>query len=111
SRYDRFGHEGLRGTSMHDFGHMDVSDIFSMFDDIFGGGTFGGRSGRGRARRGASLETVIDITLEEVLTGVEKTVEFDRMDTCPVCEGSGAKPGSTPATCPTCQGAGQVTQS
>src|SRR5690606_31629319 len=35
SRYDRFGHEGLRGTSMHDFGHMDVTDIFSMFDEIF----------------------------------------------------------------------------
>src|ERR1700691_3059893 len=34
-RYDQFGHEGV--TAAHDFSHMDVTDIFSMFDDIFGG--------------------------------------------------------------------------
>ena len=42
-RYDQFGHEGLRGTSGHDFAHMDASDIFSMFDDIFGDFMGGGR--------------------------------------------------------------------
>ncbi len=113
SRYDRFGHEGLRGTSMHDFGHMDVTDIFSMFDDIFGGGgAFGGRGRqRSRGRRGASLETVIDITLEDVYNGTEKEIEFDRLDDCPTCSGSGARPGSEPVTCPSCKGAGQVEQS
>src|SRR5512142_2372914 len=46
-RYDQFGHAGVAGH--HDFSHMDVSDIFSMFDEIFGGlGGFGG--GRGGAR-------------------------------------------------------------
>src|SRR5512137_3102198 len=45
-RYDRFGHRGLSGAAMHDFSHMGVQDIFSMFDDIFGGGFFGTR-GRG----------------------------------------------------------------
>src|SRR6476469_5836307 len=35
-RYDQFGHEGI--TGQHDFSHMDVTDIFSMFDEIFGGG-------------------------------------------------------------------------
>src|SRR4051812_47529602 len=34
-RYDQFGHAGVSGQ--HDFSHMDVTDIFSMFDDIFGG--------------------------------------------------------------------------
>src|SRR5215468_8660311 len=49
-RYDQFGHQGVAGQ--HDFSHMDVGDIFSMFDDIFGGafGGFGG--GRGAAQRG-----------------------------------------------------------
>src|SRR3954464_9607538 len=42
-RYDQFGHSGV--TGQHDFSHMDVGDIFSMFDDIFGG--FGGRAGGG----------------------------------------------------------------
>src|SRR5438876_4841045 len=59
-RYDQFGHQGVSGQ--HDFSHMDVSDIFSMFDDIFGGvGGFGGQSrgptGRARTQRGFDLET------------------------------------------------------
>src|SRR5262245_39589690 len=33
-RYDQYGHQGVQGA--HDFSHMDVGDIFSMFDDIFG---------------------------------------------------------------------------
>ena len=46
-RYDQFGHQGVQGA--HDFSHMDVGDIFSMFDDIFGGlgGGAGGRGGGG----------------------------------------------------------------
>src|SRR5438874_10293052 len=76
-RYDQFGHQGVSGQ--HDFSHMDVGDIFSMFDDIFGG-AFGGFSGRGathpRARqsRGFDLETQVELTLAEVSTGVEKTI-------------------------------------
>jgi molecular chaperone DnaJ len=49
--YDQYGHEGLRGagTAAHDFSRMDVSDIFSMFNDIFGGG-MGGMGGVRRPR-------------------------------------------------------------
>lgn len=112
-RYDRFGHEGLRGTSMHDFSRMDMGDIFSMFDDVFGAffGGGGRRSRAGGARRGASLETVIDLTLEEVASGAEKEIEFTRLDLCETCDGSGAKPGSEPAPCVACGGVGQVQQS
>ena len=35
--YDRHGHAGLRGNPHHDFRSMHVEDIFSMFNDIFGG--------------------------------------------------------------------------
>src|SRR5438876_11479945 len=66
-RYDQFGHQGVSGQ--HDFSHMDVGDIFSMFDDIFGGafGGFGGRaaSPRARAHRGFDLETQVELTLQE----------------------------------------------
>src|SRR3954467_9075946 len=70
ARYDQYGHQGVSGQ--HDFSHMDVSDIFSMFDEIFGGamgGGFGGRAGaqqRARANRGYDLETQVDLTLNEV---------------------------------------------
>ena len=112
-RYDQFGHEGLRGTSGHDFSHMDVGDIFSMFDDIFGGMMGGGRRrGRGgsRAQRGYDLETETEITLEEVNAGVEREIEFTRQDICETCSGTGGKPGTDPVTCATCGGHGQVQQ-
>src|SRR5918998_6327631 len=49
-RYDRHGHAGVSGQ--HDFSHMDIGDIFSMFDDIFGGAFGGVRGGGGTARGG-----------------------------------------------------------
>ncbi|MDX1681482.1 MAG: molecular chaperone DnaJ, partial [Phycisphaeraceae bacterium] len=109
ARYDRYGHEGLRGTSGHDFSHMDAGDIFSMFEDIFGGGggPFGGGRRRG-SRRGPSLETEIEITLEQVAEGTEKEISFTRQDLCSTCEGNGAAPGSEPTACVTCGGAGRV---
>ncbi|MEX2387093.1 MAG: DnaJ domain-containing protein, partial [Phycisphaeraceae bacterium] len=111
-RYDRFGHAGLRGTSAHDFSHMDVGDIFSMFEDIFGaGGATGGGRRRSRSRRGYDLETQVEISLEDVFAGVEREIEFTRQDTCATCDGTGAKPGSKPVACVTCGGSGQVAQS
>ncbi|MFN3168841.1 MAG: molecular chaperone DnaJ [Phycisphaeraceae bacterium] len=111
-KYDQFGHAGLNGQAGHDFSHMNAQDIFSMFDDIFGGAFGGGRSRGGRARqgRGYDLETVTAITLNEVLTGVEKDIEFTRQDTCDACSGTGGKPGTQPQPCVTCGGAGQVQQ-
>jgi len=109
--YDQYGHEGLRGRPGHDFSHMDTGDIFSMFDDIFGGmfgGSGGGRRRRRGPRQGPSLETMIDIELEDVLTGAEKEIDFTRMDLCPTCEGTGAKAGSPMVTCTGCAGRGQV---
>src|SRR5688572_14247200 len=64
-RYDQFGHGGVQGA--HDFSHMDVGDIFSMFDDIFGGlgGRRGGGGGGGRGSRGFDLETQVELSLSE----------------------------------------------
>src|SRR5438128_4397005 len=49
-RYDQLGHQGVSGA--HDFSHMDVGDIFSMFEDIFGGSFGGGQGARGAGGRG-----------------------------------------------------------
>lgn len=114
-RYDQFGHAGVAGQ--HDFSHMNVGDIFSMFDEIFGGG-FGGFGGgmRGgpahgnRPSRGFDLETQVELTFNEVATGCERTIEFEKQDACPTCKGSGAKAGSSPIACPQCGGQGRVAQ-
>jgi molecular chaperone DnaJ len=120
TRYDRFGHEGLRGTGMHDFNN--VNDIFSMFGDIFGG--FGGGSifdeffgtgSRQRGRRhhmqgirGNDLKVNMKLSLEEIATGVEKTLKVKRYEKCTDCSGSGAAPGSGTTDCPACNGSGEV---
>ena len=105
-RYDQYGHDGVRGG--HDFQHMNVEDIFSMFnlDEIFGGRS----RQRGGATRGYDLEIKVELSLYDVSTGVDKTIEFEKQDHCPKCNGSGAKAGSKPIPCPQCGGAGQVAQ-
>lgn len=111
ARYDQYGHAGVSGQ--HDFSHMNVGDIFSMFNDIFGSGMGGGvRGGRGgnRATRGFDLETQVELTFNEIATGCERTIEFEKQDSCPNCKGTGAKPGSAPVTCVQCGGRGQITQ-
>ncbi len=117
-RYDQFGHGGVSGQ--HDFSHMDVTDIFSMFDDIFGG-SFGPRRPRGGpggaagapargAQRGFDLETQVELSLQEIANGAEKTIEFEKQDACEKCRGSGAKPGTSPVVCVQCGGQGRVAQ-
>ncbi len=114
-QYDQYGHEGLRGTGMHDFSRMNVEDIFSMFGfedffgSVFGGGGRRGAGGRrGGPARGYDLETGVELTLGDVAHGTEKTIEFTRQDRCPECQSSGAAPGTQPTRCPLCGGSGQV---
>ena len=115
ARYDRFGHDGVKGAA-HDFRQADVSDIFSMFEDIFGPGMGGGFGGGRRAGRrsgpqpGADLETTVELTLEEVAAGATKTLEFERRELCDTCHGKGLKPGAQPKPCQTCGGQGRVAQ-
>ena len=112
-RYDRFGHAGVSGNGRTGF--SDVSDIFDAFGDLFEGfGLFGGGRTRGRRRRtykGESLRTPVTIDLLEAAAGCTRDLQIQRRETCSVCDGSGAKPGTTPHRCDYCGGHGQVVQS
>jgi molecular chaperone DnaJ len=117
-RYDKFGHDGLRGMGMRDYTHMRWQDVSSIFEDIFGGGfgDFGdlfGMGGRRTAKRtgparGYDLETSVELTFKDVSKGTEKTIEFIRQDLCPECNGSRSAKGSSPGQCPMCHGTGRV---
>lgn len=111
ARYDQFGHAGVAGQA-HDYSHANADDIMSMFDELFQGfGGFGRRGGQAsRPTRGYDLETQVELSLNEVATGTEKTIEFERAETCGKCNGSGAKPGTSPIVCPQCGGQGRVAQ-
>lgn len=110
-RYDQYGHQGVEAGAPH---FTDVEDIFEAFGDMFSGGVFGDLFGRRRGRkqrRGADVRCDVTLTLEEAARGITKPVEFARSKRCEKCDGSGAKPGSSPETCRRCGGRGQVVQS
>lgn len=98
--YDRYGHEGLQGVPMPDFGNMD--SIFQGLGDLFGG-LFGGRRG---PQRGNDLGIALEIDLAEAFRGCTKTIDLPRAELCTECGGSGAKAGSKPAKCRQCGGRG-----
>jgi len=112
--YDRFGHAGVdpsQGGGGFGGGGANFSDIFGdVFGDIFGGAQ-GGGGGRTRAHRGADLRYPLELDLEEAVRGISKEIKIRTQVNCKTCDGSGAKPGSTPETCGTCKGAGQVRMS
>lgn len=115
--YDQYGHEGLRGRGMGGgAGFHDINDIFDHFGDIFGdifGGGGGGRrrSSGPRGRRGHDVRTKVTVDLNEVSEGCKKEIKLKRNEHCSSCEGSGAKPGTSPATCDYCDGHGAVVKS
>jgi molecular chaperone DnaJ len=74
---------------------------------------FGGVGGRGRQRqqrpqRGTDLETDVEISFDEAMSGTTVPVRISGPAVCHTCHGSGAEPGTSPITCPTCGGSGSV---
>jgi molecular chaperone DnaJ len=119
SQYDRFGHEGVRGSAFGTEGFSSVNDIFSHFSDIFGGSSifedfFGGGQTRSRTYRkgagtpGSDLRVTLKLTLEEIATGITKKIKIKKEVKCTECNGSGAESGTSLKTCTVCNGAGEV---
>lgn len=114
-QYDQFGHAafeggagGAGGYGGFDFNGADFSDIFGdIFGDLFGGGRRSGRANNG-PMKGANIRKSIRITFEEAVFGCEKELDLILKDPCTTCNGTGAKPGTSPETCPKCNGRGQV---
>ena len=114
--YDRFGHAGVDpnvgaagGAGAGGFGGF--ADVFGdIFGDIFNGGRGGGGGGGGRSNvyRGADLRYAMEISLEQAAHGHTTEIRVPSWESCDVCQGSGAKPGTKPKACHTCGGAGQV---
>ncbi|MBT3463910.1 molecular chaperone DnaJ [archaeon] len=121
AQYDRFGESGVNGQGFNyeDFGGasnfgsgFDPGDIFDAFfggQNPFGGGFSGQRRGR-RSKKGSDLRFDMQLTLEEVAEGVEKTVTIPRLVRCEKCSGSGSKDNSSKNMCGTCNGSGSMTQ-
>ncbi len=128
--YDQYGHAGIDQKYAQEdiFKGADFDTVFQgmgdfglgggLFEEIFsdlGFDIFGGRgrsaASRGRKRRGRDLEITVDITLEEAAKGAEKLISIPRYETCSVCSGTGAKPGTKQIICPQCKGQGRTVAS
>ena len=115
--YDRYGEAGLRGgAGGAGFHHVDLSEALSIFMRDFGafsglgdlfGATTGGRRG-GTSRSGSDVKITVELTLQEVATGVQKTFTAKLLDPCDRCEGTGAEHGTKAQRCATCNGSGEV---
>jgi len=117
-RYDRFGHDGVKGGGFEGFGvDFDLSDALRTFmsesfgfGDIFGmGGRESGRRRR-RRRRGSDLQLKLELSLEEIAAGVQKSLKLKKWVVCDECNGSGGSGDDAYITCLQCQGAGEVRQ-
>mgnify|MGYP001238427614 FL=1 len=102
SKYDQYGHAAFENGGFGG-GGMNMDDIFSQFGDIFGEafGGFGGGFSQQRStqRRGSNLRIRVSLTLEEIISGVEKKVKVKRKIQAP---------GLSYTRCNVCNGSGQV---
>ena len=111
ARYDRYG--SAKGPTFEGFSGFGDDDFFGGFDsfesifDMFFGGSTKGRE-RPKQKQGSSLQYTLTVTFREAALGAEKEIEYTRYESCPVCHGTGIRPGAHPRTCPTCGGRGRV---
>jgi molecular chaperone DnaJ len=116
ARYDRFGDDGTTqarngGSDPFGFGGGigDVLDAF--FGSGFGGSGFGGSGfggGPQRETKGRDVLVGVELTLDEVLTGVTRRVSVEVATACGTCGGQGSADGAAPVRCAGCGGSGRV---
>jgi molecular chaperone DnaJ len=109
--YDRFGHaafeNGSRGPGDGGFAGGFSGGFADIFEEMFGA-MGGGRRNQGGPARGSDLRYNIEVSLEDAFLGKQTTIRVASFGHCDTCKGSGAEPGSRPASCRTCQGHGRV---
>ena len=112
-QYDSFGKEGVyQKYSQEDiFRGVDFGEFFrgmgiGGFNDIFAQ-FFGAQPGRGE-ERGEDLSYHLQVNLEDLVEESSREIEVPREEVCMTCNGSGAKPGTSPQRCAGCNGTGQV---
>jgi len=121
AQYDQFGSAGPNGgfgggynNSSGGFDGFDFSqftqgggsgfefDFGDIFGDVFGGGR------RNQAKRGRDISIDIELSFEDSIFGVERTVLLNKVSKCDICSGTGAKKGTEQVICTKCNGKGSV---
>ncbi|XP_043220889.1 protein tumorous imaginal discs, mitochondrial-like isoform X1 [Amphibalanus amphitrite] len=113
------GHPGAGGFGGQQWDFHSQVDPEELFRKIFGdfgqrgGGGFGGDFDQNfeesRFGFGASQEVAMNLTFQQAARGVNKEITINTVDTCPVCGGARAAPGTKAVRCPQCHGTGMET--
>lgn len=101
AQYDAGVDPRAAGGGAQGFGFEDI------FETFFGGGAQR-RGPASRVQRGGDTLVHVELTLEEVVFGVQRTITVDLADVCATCQGSCCAPGTKPETCPQCSGQGSI---
>jgi molecular chaperone DnaJ len=112
-RYDQFGHDSVRSGQSEK--NMDIKDIIEEFSDIFstvGNSSFGGIRERKQYTKGEDVRIKVELTIDEVLNGGEKEIDYRKLVVCTPCKGTGAEGNkhSSYAYCEKCKGDGKIKQ-
>lgn len=93
ANYDRFGHSEHNGPTM--------DDIFNQFGSTFGDFIFRQSN---RRRKGSNVVVRMDLTLEEIFSGLNETISYNIMKECSPCGGKGGEQ----EVCEFCNGSGEL---
>lgn len=117
AQYDQFGSagpnmgsgfgggQGFEGFDFSQFtqgGNGFEFDFGDIFGDVFGGG------GRRQTKRGRDISIDTELTFEESVFGVERTVLLNKVSKCDTCGGNGSEKGTEQITCTKCNGNGSI---
>jgi molecular chaperone DnaJ len=102
------GFGGGQGFSGFDFSQFTQGggdfefDLGDIFGNVFGGGR------KAQTKRGRDISIDLELSFEESIFGVERSVLLNKVSKCDNCSGSGAEKGSEMIKCDTCNGKGQI---
>lgn len=108
-RYDQFGVTDDQQMGGDGF---DPTEMFSHFSNMFSGmggfeNFFGGRSRTPKSEPGQSIRMGIPVSIEDLLNGINRDIEYDIEARCEACNGVG---GEGVSSCPHCHGSGMITE-
>ena len=108
-QYDTYGTVDGMG------GGVDINDImreffksssrFDGFEDFFSG-----FSAQPKVKRGRSIQANVNVTMEDIYNGAEKTFTYKRYKPCNDCNGTGVGTNGRISKCQHCGGTGHITQ-
>lgn len=102
--YDEYGEDAVKEHMQGGGGGAGGASPFDIFENIFGGGPFGGGR-RPRRQKGEDVTHPLKVSLEDLYKGTTRKLSMSKNVICSKCDGKGSKSGAT-NTCQSCSGQG-----